>query len=89
MELCIDDLSSSVLHAPLLGCTAEVCCSHAQGLHQQPAHLVKACHQLDLVIPVVGTVPAESVRLHNGGQSGLVWEEERQVRGQYAVLHVA
>ena len=37
MELSIDDLCSSVLHTPALSCTAEVSCSHAQSLHQQPA----------------------------------------------------
>ena len=37
---------------------------------------------------MVRAVPAEGVRLHNVCQPGLVGEEERQVRGQYAVLHV-
>ena len=37
---------------------------------------------------MVRAVPAEGVRLHNVRQPGLVGEEERQVRCQYAVLHV-
>ena len=39
-------------------------------------------------IPVIRDLPAERVLLDNVGQSGLVGEEEGQVGGQDAVLHV-
>ena len=39
-------------------------------------------------IPVIGHVPAECALLEDGGHPRLVGEEEGQVRGQYAVLHV-
>jgi hypothetical protein len=39
-------------------------------------------------LPMIWYVPAEAVLLDNVGQPGLVGEEEGQIRGQDAVLHV-
>ena len=38
---------------------------------------------------MVWVIPVERVLLHNVGQARLVGEEESQVGGQHAVLHVA
>ena len=40
-------------------------------------------------LPMVWVLPVERVLLHNVGQARLVGEEESQVGGQDAVLHVA
>ena len=40
------------------------------------------------ILPVIGHVPAERALLEDCGHPRLVGEEEGQVRGQDAVLHV-
>ena len=45
-------------------------------------------HASFIILPVIGHVPAEGALLEDGGHPRLVGEEEGQVGGQDAVLHV-